>query len=374
MTMAPTGAVSVDHHQFLLTAAATDPTDITAESDLIWTGPGFVAVQAGIAYGPVTLTLDTTAESGVELTDWDIVEETVIESAEELLVISLDGHVAEQFAPVPPGRYRVRVHARGRDLNYDIDVTEPSETYLIQIQLIPARDDGGMGVITSLHTASGPGRPPAKTIPVLDYDHVYITGPDNQQVKVHHDSPQAHAVYAQRGTWSGRPPSPDVTADHIRYYSASVVADWDRDLVDDIDAIPPRRQHDLARWCAHRAFERAGLTAHADFRAALDAMDHDITPPPDFANASLLRHRIDTDPAITLTVVPGFAGNSERIPQHTATGSYIVAVDQPDPVKAAFDAVRFTAETYGPDYRQLFDRIRTEFLSNFGPDDVQRES
>ncbi|MBF6130064.1 hypothetical protein [Nocardia brasiliensis] len=373
MTMPVTGVVGVDHHQFLLTAAATDPTDITAESDLIWTGPGFIAVQAGIAYGPVTLILDTTAESGVELADWDFVEETAIESAEELLVISLDGHVAEQFTPVPPGRYRVRVHARGRDLNYDLDVTEPSETYLIQ--LTPTGDSDGIGVITSLHTTGASDAAPARIIPVLDYDHVYITGPDNQQAaKVHRDSPQAHAVYAQRGTWSGRPPSPEMAADRVRYYSASVVADWDRDLVDDIDALPQHRKHELARWCAHRAFERAGLTDHADFRAALDAMDHHTTPPPDFANASLLRHRVDTDPAIALTVVPGFAGNSERIPQHAAIAPYIVAVDQPDPIKAAFDAVRSTAETYGPDYRQLFDRIRTEFLGSFGPDDVQRES
>lgn len=364
--MALTGAVGVDHHQFLLTAAATDPTDITAESDLIWTGPGFIAVQAGIAYGPVTLTLDTTAESGVELADWDIVEETVIESAEELLVISLDGHVAEQFTPVPPGRYRIRVHARGRDLNHDLDVTEPSETYLIQ--LTPSSEPvGHIDIVHPRQSEAAAG----KRIPELDYERVRVYNANGRVTTAEMDSPEAQAVFALRGTWGGRPPTGPIAADRDLRMTASSVADLDRDLVDEIAELSIDRQRALARWCARAAFDRAGLSRHADFRAALDALEHGTAPPADFDNASLIDHRLMTNPDIELTVVPGLPGYFDVIAQQQAAKTYAYAAGELEPLRTAFEAVRCAAFTFGPDYPELLDRVRTEFLSTPGAGGVQ---
>lgn len=356
--MTEIGTVQVDHHQFLLTTTDADPTDVTAEGALIWTGPGFVAVLTGIAYGPATVVLDISA-TNVELSAWEAVEETVIDAATDLRLMTLGGDVIAEFAPTPAGRYRVRVHARGRDAQWDLDVTEPTEHYLLQVS--PTMDPtGGIEQLRKTDTAYDP---PAKQVPEIDYEHVYVTGPDGDMIKVGRDSPEALAAYALRDKWGGRPPSGRIAADQGTYHTVSTVADLDRDLIDQIDALTPEQQRALARWCAHRAFERAGLTEFADFRTALHAMDNGTTPPPDFANASLLHHRLATDPNIPLTVIPGFAARSESIPQHTAITSYFYAVDHPDPLNAVFEAVRFTAYTYGQHYPELFHRIRTEFLA-----------
>ncbi|MBF6286701.1 hypothetical protein [Nocardia cyriacigeorgica] len=356
--MTETGTVQVDHHQFLLTTADADTTAVTAEGTLIWTGPGFVTILTGIAHGPATLTVDTSATHH-DVDEWETVEETVIDADSDLLVISLDGNVTSGYPPIPPGRYRVRAHARGRDSHWDLDVTEPTENYLLH--LTPTTEP--VRAITRLRKTDTAYNPPAKQIPVIDYDHVYVSGPGGTTIKVRHDSPEAQAVYAQRDQWAGRLPTGRIAANRDLYLVASTLADLDRDLVDDIDALTDERQHALARWCARRAFERAGLTVFDDFRAALDAMDNNTAPPADFANFSLAWHRLETDPGIPLTVEPGFGGRPEFMPQYTALTTYMYAVSDLEPVRTAFEAVRSCIGTYGQHYPDLMLRIRAEFLA-----------
>ncbi|WP_280194799.1 hypothetical protein [Nocardia farcinica] len=99
--MTETGTVQVEHHQFLLAATDTDTTAVTGEGNL-WAALGFVTVLTGIAHGPATLTLDSTDEADTATEDWEVVEETVIDSPEPLRVIGLDEHVPPQFAPSHP--------------------------------------------------------------------------------------------------------------------------------------------------------------------------------------------------------------------------------------------------------------------------------
>lgn len=357
--MTETGTVQVDHHQFLLTTVDADPTDVTEEGNLIWTGPGFIAILTGIAYGPATVTVDTVAEqSKASLEGWEVVEETIIAAPTELHLMSLDGRLAPGFTPIPPGRYRLQVHAIGRGTHADRDVTEPVESYCLSLS---STTEPGGG-IRDLRTTEAAVSSRTKHIPVLDNDHVFIPGPGGDLVKAEQQSPQARAVYQQRGQWGGRPPRPHMAADTARYFPAMLVADLDRALVNDIDDLGPDRQHALAHWCVRRAFERAGLTAFEDFRAALDAMDNDTAPPAGFANGPQLSHRLDTDPDIPLTVIPGgYPGSKEHILQRAATTTYVYGANSTDPVKAVYEAVRFAAETYGPDYPELLRRIRTEF-------------
>lgn len=356
--MTETGLVRVDHHQFLLATVDADPTAVIEEGALIWTGPGFVTVLTGIAYGPATLTV-TAADTEPGLTDWETVQQTVVEADAELRVLSLDGEPAPGFAPIPAGRYRIRVCARGRDSHWDLEVAEPTETYLLTF----AATDDPVATITTLRKTDTAYDPPAKQVPVIDYDHVYVTDADGQPVKVGRDSPEAHAVYARRNQWGGRPPTGRLAVDAALGLSAAAVADLDRELVDDIDTLTSQRQRELVKWCARRAFERAGLTAVADFTEALDAIDQNRTPPPDFANAALAWHRLENDPHIPLTVIPGADGQPELIPQEKAITAYMCAVEGLDPAKAAFDAVRYAAAVYGRQYGELIQRLRTDFLT-----------
>ena len=356
--MTETGTIQVVDHQFLLTGSDTDTTDVTAEGTLIWTGPGFVTVLTGIASGPARLAIDT-SDTATAVDEWDAVEETVIETTADLYVLRVDGVVATGYTPIRAGRYRVRAHARGRDLDYDGIATEPIEQYLLQITPT-AQPTGGIVELRRTDTAFAT---PSKRLPQVDYEHFYAPGADGKLTKFPIDSPEVQAVFAQRNRWGGRRPTGRIIDDPMVSTPASIVADVDRDLVDEIDSLPDDRLRALARWCARRAFEHADLLEFDDFRAALDAMDHHTSPPPDFINNSLATHRLQTDPAIPLTIEPGIAGATDFVPQYEAVTTYMYAVaDDLAAIKAAFEAVRFCTATYGRNYPALIHRLRTEFL------------
>lgn len=358
--MSETGTVQVSDHQFLLTGADTDTSDVTAEGTLIWTGPGFLTVLTGIAHGPATLTIETTT-APADSAEWDTVEEAVIDTPTELLVAGIDGRVTREFTPIPPGRYHVRVHARGRDVDFDGTATEPTEQYLLQI----TPTTRPTGSITQLRKTDAAHQPPAKQLPQVDYEHFYAPGPEGDLTKFTIDSPEAQAVFALRNRWGGRPPTGRIAEDLTISTAASIIADLDRDLVDEIDALSDDHLRALARWCARRAFERAGLVEHDDFRTALDAMDHGTTPPPDFANLSLINRRLESDPTIPLTIALGTAGATDFIPQYEAARTYTLAVsDDITAIRAALEAVRTAIATHGRDYPEFINRLRTEFLNH----------
>ncbi|MEV0334484.1 hypothetical protein [Nocardia sp. NPDC050717] len=361
------GTVQVEHHQFLISTTDADPTDVAAEGTLIWTGPGFVSILTGIACGPATLILDPAAESVVELGGWEAVEETVIEADASLQVMTIGGDLVDTFGAIAAGRYRVRVHARGRDTHYDLVVTEPREEYLVQLTTT-SEVVGGLTRLCktdSVHEPSITEAAAERTVPRLD-DLVYVGDPDSGWIKVQADSPEAHATYAARGKWGGRPPSDYLCADPRRLHTGSFVADLDRDLVDEIAALTAEQQQALARWCTRRAFERAGLTEFADFRAALDAMDNGTAPPAPFAVPSQLGELVKNNPAIPLTVTARFGGYGDSIPQLDATRAYMYSVgadEDIEPATKAFEAFRWTSFAFGQDYPGLISRIRREFLA-----------
>ncbi|WP_280347252.1 hypothetical protein [Nocardia neocaledoniensis] len=366
--MTETGTVQVEHHQFLICATDADTTDVTAEGTLIWTGPGFVSILTGIAYGPATLTLDPAPESDIEFDEWEAVEETVIEADASLQVMTIGGELVDTFGAIPADRYRVRVHARGRDSHYDLDVAEPCEEYLVQFTTT-SEAVGGLTRLRRTDSAHGPSPTDAAvegTVPHLD-DLVYVGDPDSGWIKVQPDSPEAHATFAARGKWADRPPSDYLRADPRRQHTGSFVADLDRDLVDEIAALTAEQQRALARWCTRRAFERAGLTDFADFRAALDAMDNGTAPPAAFTVPSQLGELVKNNPAIPLTVTARFGGYGDSIPQFDATTAYMYSVgsDQDiEPATKAFEAVRWTSFVFGQNYPELISRIRREYLAS----------
>ncbi|MGY2062307.1 hypothetical protein ACW9HQ_46140, partial [Nocardia gipuzkoensis] len=83
-------------------------------------------------------------------------EETLVESAELLLLRQLDGEPVPGVDPVPPGRYRVRAHARGRDLHYDAQVSEPSEQYWLCLWPAGGEADHGIRRLRLTDTAFAP--------------------------------------------------------------------------------------------------------------------------------------------------------------------------------------------------------------------------
>ncbi|PYI69758.1 hypothetical protein CVV68_01215 [Arthrobacter livingstonensis] len=91
-------------------------------------------VRTGIYMGPVRVTTEV-LETRPELVeaDWEDIEEYSLRL--ETGTISLTGFRDEPFLigriAAGPVDYRVRIHAKGRDINYDLAVDEPCEDYLI---------------------------------------------------------------------------------------------------------------------------------------------------------------------------------------------------------------------------------------------------
>ncbi len=108
-----------------------DTLAVAVESSLFDAGSGFLTVRTGVAYGLFSIGVEILRDQpdSTLFEEWENVAECTI-NASTLCVMTLQGDPVEDFTDltvVEPGRYRVRVHARGRDANWDMDVTEPTE-------------------------------------------------------------------------------------------------------------------------------------------------------------------------------------------------------------------------------------------------------
>jgi hypothetical protein len=110
-------------------------------SGLVGVAPGVAVVITGTQFGNVSVGVQG-GESypGLDTALWDEVVEVSVVSGPggQGLCVTSGGDGPEEFLQVtPPGAasYRVRVHARGRDLGADVDVVEdePVEEHLVQI-------------------------------------------------------------------------------------------------------------------------------------------------------------------------------------------------------------------------------------------------
>ncbi|MFI5778678.1 hypothetical protein [Nocardia sp. NPDC051570] len=343
-----------------MTDPNVDTTDITDESDLIWAGPGFVTIMTGIAYGPVNLTVELLdhAPDDTDLDEWEVVEETIVDAAADLQILPLMGSEPEssdRFEPIPAGRYRVRAHARGRDIDRGLDVTEAGESNEYHLIRLWLDADAGPEVRQLRKTDDIPVEEPSE-YPQPNRDYVYVFDAHGDIQRVPPNSPEVEAVYARKDSWNGRTPSAALG----EIINAREVAFLDRDLVDHIEALPQDRQREFARWCAHRAFEKSRLIDIDWLRDALTALDQG-TLPPDFENSSLARYRLDNDPRIRPTVVSGLPGSIELIQQHQALSTYFNAIWF-EPLRSAIEAFWRAAATYGMDYPELVAAAKRDFF------------
>ncbi|MET9263849.1 hypothetical protein [Amycolatopsis sp. NPDC004079] len=112
---------------------------------LVGVDSGGAAVLTGTTTCKVTVTLHVLdAEPGsVELDGWDEVSEVSVDSEEGYLLVQnvMVGPPQEldALAYVGPGAYRVRVHARGRDIAPHPHAEAPDEHYLISVRPAPEK-------------------------------------------------------------------------------------------------------------------------------------------------------------------------------------------------------------------------------------------
>ncbi|MHC3370815.1 hypothetical protein AAI421_28435 (plasmid) [Rhodococcus aetherivorans] len=358
--MHTSGLVQVDHHQFVLGEPETETLDPASHGTLIEVGDGFVAFYSGIAYGPVRVQVELLDHAPTDRADdgWEVIEETTVTAAKPMVVSALDGTVSATIDPVPPGTYHVRAHARGRDRHYGLDVDQPHEDYLIR--LWPTKKiDRTVRTVHKTDTAWSPQTQVDESS--LSQDYVYIRDASGAVITVPPQSPQAQTVRAAMNTFGGKPLTPALEAIHSSRY----VAGLDRDLIDRVEALDEHQQRAFARWCVHRAWERAGI-AHIDwFRQVLDDMDAGRPPHPDFINSYAARNRLDADPRITRTIVSGLPARTELVQQYQALYAYARSMyAEATPLESAIEAFCYAAQTYGMDYPELIARARTDFFGD----------
>lgn len=149
MTASPVASaraeIFVTYHQMIAVEPGSEPAGLGA-SNLVATKPGAVAIFTGIHTGYVDVTLQcAVSPSPVDIEGWEEVEEVeLISRTGDMHLSGLMDGPPENFptlTPQGPGRYGMRVHARGRDINYDGTAKKPFEFYLVVVWPIEVGPD-----------------------------------------------------------------------------------------------------------------------------------------------------------------------------------------------------------------------------------------
>lgn len=104
-----------------------------------------LAVATGTPSGDVRVTVEVCGEDPEpDLASWEWVVELCLHSTTGRLVLMVEGASPDRPARlhgVRPGHYRVRAHARGRDVGFAAPALEegeePAEEHLIQLWMVP---------------------------------------------------------------------------------------------------------------------------------------------------------------------------------------------------------------------------------------------
>lgn len=144
--MPKTSETYVEWHQFMVGHQTGETRDRPADrgSVIFVVERMYCTVRTGIASGYVRIT--TEALDGPPATideSWEDIGEVSLDSSPDIpmRVVGMDWPPEEELPDRldahGPGTYRLRVHARGRDLYWDGSTLEPVEDYLILSWLAP---------------------------------------------------------------------------------------------------------------------------------------------------------------------------------------------------------------------------------------------
>lgn len=139
--------VFVSYHQFWIVDLGCAPGPGFGPSNglVTVTGPGAAVVHTGIHTGPVVVEVRVfdAAPPTPDRAGWDEIVQVSIHAPHGRLDVTAmtvhNRHSLPKLCPGGPGDYRLRVHARGRDVLPDgVPDKNPTEHYLIQVWPGPA--------------------------------------------------------------------------------------------------------------------------------------------------------------------------------------------------------------------------------------------
>lgn len=203
--------VDTDHHQFVVGTRDADTLAVRQSGALLEAGPEFANVLTGTAYGPVEVELAVLASEPdtSEITEWEVIEEAPLRVDSSAYILTMDGEQVEGFSAIPPGRYRIRAHARGRDSGWDRQVTVPVEQHMIWVW--PDTSRRGLRQLRKIDNAWDES---AQDL-TPDLGTVVFIDPDGTVRKVDPTSDEVRQAHAARVLWDGREPSEKLRTRHV---------------------------------------------------------------------------------------------------------------------------------------------------------------
>lgn len=358
------GTVAVDHHQCVVGSQSAETYEPTATGSVMEVGPNFVTVMTGVAYGPVSLTvevLDGRPDDPDVSSEWEVVEEATIKVSKPIRVITLDGELASDFPklPVARGLNTFRVSARGRDANWDLTVDEPTEWYLVQMWKVT--QPAGMRRLRKTDAAWNDDIVTHKARNFWDPDPA-----EDASMHIKYGYEQM-AIWAKQQAidWGGRPPT-----DKLRRTTyAKEFAGHDRMLVDAMARARAPKLRKIAAWAARRAYTLAGVADIEWIRDGLDALDQGTPLPPPFddPHSTKVLDAFNADTRIELWTTTDSGKMTPVAATHAINALTEASIEEP--LTAAFRALRTAARTGGSDYVQLIADLRREFFPKLAPAD-----
>ncbi|WP_345590083.1 hypothetical protein [Streptomyces marokkonensis] len=305
--------------------------------------PGHLFLVTGLHTGRVGLTVEVHGAPPPLDDGWEDVVEASFRPASASTDVLPWGDGPLCALDLLPVDHRVRYCGRGMDRGRqeELAVLEggaPVDHYLLQFWPAPPAAD--LVVRQTSHSAAhwhrhARGLPPPPT-------------PEEQ----------AAQERAEALSWGGRLPSRRLREAGC---NARGLVQLDRDLLDAVDAACPATQRGLARWAAHRAFTVAGLDDVDWITPALAALDRGENLPAPFDDPQRVWDRFFADDRIPHTVGDSSAGCHDNLLRRATAMPALLAAAEPDPLRAALDALFAAAVTYGTDYPTLFAQARRRF-------------
>ncbi|PHV66895.1 transposase [Williamsia muralis] len=360
------GTVEVDHHQFVVGSPSAETYEPAVTGSVMEVGPNFVTIMTGVAYGPVSLTvevLDGQPDDFDNSSEWEMVEEATVKVSKPIRVITLDGDYVPDFPKLPiiRGLNTFRVSARGRDAKWDMTVDEPTEWYLMQIWKAtqPA-------VMRRLHKTDAAWSDEIVTHKTRNWWDPDPAMDASMHIKYGYEQ---MAIWAKQQAidWGGRPPTDKLRG--VAY--AKEFAGHDRMLVDAMARARAPKLRKIAAWAARRAYTIADIADIEWIRDGLAALDNGTPLPPPFERPAEYERVWDAFNADSRIKLWTTTDSGDRIPvvaaQHAVNA--LIEASREKPLAAAIGALRTAALTGGSDYVQLIADVRREFFPKLAPAD-----
>ncbi|MDZ7929977.1 MAG: transposase [Rhodococcus sp. (in: high G+C Gram-positive bacteria)] len=376
--MTYSGTVEADHHQFVVGSQSAETYEPAVTGSVIEIGRNFVTVMTGVAYGPVTVTVELlTADPGDPSAgaEWEIIEEATVKVSKPFRVVTLDGEIAHDFPvlPITKGLNTFRVSARGRDVKPGLIVTEPTESYLVQVWKVtqPAalrrlhKSDTVWNDDITVHKVRSwwDPDPVADATLYIKYGYEYM----------------ANQVKQDAINWGGRPPTDKLN----RAYVSKQFAFHDRMLVDALARARAPKLRKIAAWAVRRSYTLAGIADIDWIRAGLEAFEHgtQLPAPFDDRHSTKVWDAFDADPRIQLRAT---SNNGEQTPTAASVAMNALSDSSGDePFAALFYALETLLKVQHrvdhpdqlpfqrPDYDHagLISEVRREFFPKLAPAD-----